>query len=178
MSAGGTDAIGAQVAARTAEKDEIAAELARQAPVIAEIEARLAAARRKVAEVQQRVTAARNERAALEAAFSRRAGARSQGVEEANRAVRTALIAFAQRSIGDSSPELAPVIQELRQMEDSAARAARSVRVHEAALNSADQKRVIQGAIIAAAAVLLLLVLLFFPLIYRAFVVPDAVVPS
>lgn len=172
-----SEAIEAQVAARTAEKAALASEIARQAPVIAEIEARLALARRKVAEVQQRATAVRNERAALLAAFGRRAGTRSQGVEEANRAVRTALIAFAQRSLGDASPELAPVVAELQKVEEAARRADRSVRLHEAAIASADKKQVLQGAIIAVGAVLLLLVLLFFPLIYRAIVVPDPVIP-
>jgi hypothetical protein len=173
-----SDAIEAQVAARTAEKESLAAELARQAPVIAEIEARLAAARRKVADVQLRATAIRNERAALENAFRRRVGTRSQGVEEANRLVRTALVTFARRAVNDASADLAPMVEELRRTDEAAAQADRAVRLHEAALASADQKQVMQGAIVAGVGVLLLLVLLFFPLIYRALVVTDPALPQ
>lgn len=175
--AAASDAMRAQLQARTAEKEAIAAELARQAPALAEIEARLAASRRKLADVQQRTSTVRAERANVETQFQRRVGTRSQGVDEANRQVRAALADFARRSLRDAPPELMPAVQELEQSDEAARRADHAVRVHEAALASADQKQLVQGAIVAAGALLLVLLLLFFPLIYRALVVADPNAP-
>ncbi len=172
-----TDAVQAQIEARSAEKSAIVDELARHANVLAEIELRLAVARRKVAEVQQRASTLRNERAHIDSQFQRRAGTRGAGVEDARKQLRSALVDFGRQSLASAPPELASSVLEVARVEEAAQRADRAVRAHEAAITSADQKKLMQGIVVAAGFALLILVLLFFPFIYRSIVVSDPTAP-
>lgn len=165
------EALEAQVQARTAERSGAVEEIGRLDPVIAEIERRLALSRRKVAEVTQRATGVRGERAAAEERFNRQVGTRSQGVEEARKHVRAAMVQFGRSAILDTAvygEEFSPARDEVSRAEAAAARLQREVLVHEAALGADDTKRVRQGIAIVAAAALVLLLLLFFPFIRSA----------
>ena len=166
-----SEALRAQIEARNAEKAGIAAEIARQEPVIAEVQGRLTAARRKVAEVQNRLNALKQERAQIEQRFARRVGTRSEGVEDARKQLRDAMVAFATDALSDETTfgeEFAEARSDIARAEYARKKAERDVKLHETAIASADAKKVTQGIAIAAAVPIAILLVIALTLLARS----------
>jgi hypothetical protein len=85
---------GAEVTARTAERDERVSELEQSMPAVLEATQKLTAARRKVATLEGALKSVKNERAALEEQFRKRGAAHGAQVVKAQKAVRVALAAL------------------------------------------------------------------------------------
>ncbi len=172
-----SDDLRAQIDARNAEKAAISADIARQERVVAEIQSRLATARRRVADVQNRVSALKSQRAEIESRFARRVGTRSEGVEDARKQLRSALLEFARDAADDTGNyggEFTSCREDVARSLVAQRKAAREVKLHEAAVNSADTKKVALGIGLAVGAAVLLVFFICFPFIYRSLSSPDA----
>jgi hypothetical protein len=171
-------AVAAELAARTAERDARAAELASVTPAVTELSQRLAAARRNVASVQQRVLDAKNEREALADQFRRQAMPKAQGVGEARKHLREAMVRFADVALADTAAFG-------RSFDDARALAAkqthasmareRDVALYERALGAHDPDAVKKGFVVMAIAAAIVVALFFVPFVIRAFL--DASAP-
>lgn len=171
-----SDDLRAQIDARSAEKLAILADIARHDGVVHEIQSRLSLARRSVAEVQNRATGFKSQRAEIELRFARRMGTRSEGVEDARKQLRSALLAFADDAADDTGNyghDFAAQREAVARAELARLKAAREVILHESAIVTADKKKVALGVALAVGAALLLIFLICFPFIYRALVTPS-----
>ncbi len=172
-----SDDLRAQIDARNAEKAAISADIARQERVVAEIQSRLATARRRVADVQNRVSGLKSQRAEIESRFARRVGTRSEGVEDARKQLRSALLEFARDAADDTGnygDEFTSCREDVARSLVSQKKAVREVKLHEAAVSSADTKKVALGIGLAVGAAVLLVFFICFPFIYRSLASPDA----
>jgi hypothetical protein len=125
---------------------------------------------RVVAVAQAKVDAIAGERSAQEARFSRQAGTRSTGVDEAQTHLRAALVELGRAMLADpSATELAAARAEIARLEEQAREKSHEVALHESAITAYDAPQVFLGIVLVAIALLLLFGLIFFPFIYRAF---------
>ena len=170
-------AVEAHIAERVAESDARAAEVERLQPSLNEVSARLTAARTRVAEATTRLTQLKNEHATLEERAKRQVGTRAAGVEDAQKAVRKALVEFGRRAMENAhsfGPELSSALREAKDLGRSHREGSSSVALHEAALASYDPKILRRGLVVGGAALLLFVAILFGPLGYRSCVGVEA----
>ena len=114
-------------------------------------------------------SAVRGERTALEQRFSRQAGARGAGVDDAQLQLRAALADLGRTLLADTSlTTLAAARDEVARLEEQATAKHKSVALHETALTSFEPGKVYLGIALVAVAALLLVVVALFPYIYRA----------
>ena len=161
----------AELAARTAERDARAAELASAMPAVTDLNQRLTSARRNVAGVQQRVLDAKNERASLADQFRRQSMPKSQGIGEARKHLRDAMVRFADVALADTGTfgasfddARADVAKHVRA---SQARE-RDVAIYERALGAHDPEGVKTGFLVMAIAAAIVIALFFVPFAVRA----------
>ena len=155
--------------ARAAERTSLAAELAAMEAKLAEASGKVALAQQVTRAAQAKVDALRAERTAVEGRFARQAGTRGDGVEEARRQLRAALVALGRAMLADASTaDLGTARAEIARLDERAQSAAKQLVLHEAATSAYDVGKVALGVGVVVAAFVLLLVLLLFPFIYGA----------
>jgi hypothetical protein len=157
---------------REAERGALSLDATQKVQVRAEAEQKLAEARRMVAAAQAKVDGIRGERGAQEARFSRQSGARNEGVEDAQKHLRGALVELGRAMLADPTlaTELASARDEVARLEEQMQKRASDLALHESAIKSYDAPQVLLGFVLIAIALALVGVLIFFPMIYRSFV--------
>jgi serine/threonine protein kinase len=164
-------AVLAQLSACEIERDAREAELASAMPAVNDSTQRLAGARRKVLGIEQRILDAKNENAALDAQFRRQTSSKVEGVGEARRQLRDAMVAFAEVAIADTrtiGSEFDLARGEVAKLWKAAEARARDVVLYERALQVHDAEGVKRGVFVLAAAAALIVALFFVPFVARA----------
>jgi hypothetical protein len=156
-------------AGRGTEREIAASDLAQKTQKRMALDQAHEEARRKTAAAQARHAPVLAERGAQEQRFSRQAGARGAGVDDAQAQMRAALADLGRQLLTDGSvTDLSLARDEVARLEAQAQAKAKSLALHEAALRSYDVGKVLLGAGLVVGAVMLLLLLVFFPFIYRS----------
>ncbi|HEY2370408.1 MAG TPA: hypothetical protein VGH87_28625, partial [Polyangiaceae bacterium] len=155
---------------KAAERDALAQDAQQKGARRVEADKKLAEAKRVAAVAQAKADAVGNERAQQEAKFSRAAGTRNAGVDDAQRHLRAALVELGRAVVSDPSvaAELAHAKEEIARLDKHAQKSTSDVALHESAITAYDAPQVFVGMVLVGVALLLVVVLVLFPFIYRA----------
>jgi uncharacterized small protein (DUF1192 family) len=155
---------------KQAERDPAAADVAKAAQKLAEQDRVFGDAKRKAAATLGRVEAIDAERTAQEQRFARQSGTRGAGVDDAQQQLRAALADLGRTMLADRSlGDLTAPRDEVVRLEAEAGAKAKSVALHESALESYEPGKVWLGVALVAAALVLVVAVMLFPFIYRSF---------